>query len=74
MKPYQSFGLTTSVKDGNIEKALRKLKKKVNNDGRLAEAKARKDFTKPTEERKIAKAAAVKRWQKKLAKSQPKGR
>lgn len=60
-------GRTVSVRDGNVEKALRKLKKKVNNSGILYEVRQREYYVKPTTERKLAKGAAKSRWRKKLA-------
>ena len=63
-------GRTVNVKDGNVDKALRKLKKKVNNSGILFEVKQRQEYVKPSTERKIAKSAAKKRWQKYLRQQQ----
>ena len=69
----KNFGLTVYVGDDNIEKALRKLKKKINNDGKLQLVRARQEFVKPTTKRKLAKGAAKARWRKKLqAESMPK--
>jgi small subunit ribosomal protein S21 len=58
-------GLSVNVIDGNIEKALRRLKRKVENAGIIKELRERQHYTKPTEKRKLAKAAARKRWLKK---------
>lgn len=65
----EKTGLTVAT-HGNVEKALRKLKKKLALDGRLQDSKARKNFVKPTTKKKMAKAAAVKRNKKELAKTQ----
>jgi small subunit ribosomal protein S21 len=54
------------VHDGNFEKALRKLKKKVTESGLLQEVKDRQQFIKPTVKRKEAKSQAVRRWKKHL--------
>lgn len=54
------------VNDGNVEKALRKLKKKVTESGLLQEIRDRQEFVKPTIKRKIAKSQAVRRWKKHL--------
>lgn len=62
----KNFGLTVSVEHGNVEKALRKFKKKVSNDGRLQEYRAKEEYIKPTTVRKVKKASAKKRWQKQL--------
>jgi ribosomal protein S21 len=60
-------GRKVFVKDGNVEKALRKLKKKVAESGLLMDLQARQTYTKPSVEKKIAKALAKKRWKKQLA-------
>lgn len=54
------------VQDGNYEKALRKLKKKLTESGLLQEVRDRQQFTKPTVKRKEAKSQAVRRWKKHL--------
>lgn len=58
-------GLTVNVIDGNIEKAIRRLKRKVEAAGIMKELRERQHYTKPSEKRKLAKAAARKRWLKK---------
>ena len=60
------FGKVVVVKDGNVEKALRKFKKKVQESGLLDDLRARETYEKPTTRRKKAKAAAKNRWRKKL--------
>lgn len=59
-------GRKVLVNDGNVEKALRKLKKKVTESGLLQELRDRQEFVKPTIKRKIAKSQAVRRWKKHL--------
>jgi small subunit ribosomal protein S21 len=54
------------VKDGNVEKALRKFKKKIQESGLLDELRSRETYEKPTTERKRKKGAARARWKKKL--------
>jgi small subunit ribosomal protein S21 len=54
------------VQDGNVERALRKLKKKVQDSGLLDELRSREHYEKPTTERKRKKGAAKSRWRKKL--------
>ena len=54
------------VYDNNIEKALRKLKKKVTDSDLLQEIRDRQQFVKPTVKRKIAKSQAKRRWKKYL--------
>lgn len=54
-----------------FDQLLRRFKKAVDNDGLLQEIREREAFEKPTTKRKRAKAAAKKRWKKKLATMQP---
>ena len=60
-------GRKVFVKDGNVEKALRKFKKKVSESGLLQDLQARQTYTKPSVKRKIERAMAKKRWKKQLA-------
>jgi small subunit ribosomal protein S21 len=52
------------VADGNVEKAMRKFKKKIQNSGLLLELRERETFVKPTTRRKIKKGQARSRWRK----------
>ena len=54
------------VQDNNIEKALRKFKKKVQNSGVLEDLRAREFYIKPTTARKLKRSAAKNRWRKYL--------
>jgi small subunit ribosomal protein S21 len=54
------------VQDNNVEKALRKFKKKVQNSGILNDIREREFYTKPTTERKLRRSAAKHRWRKYL--------
>ena len=67
MKEYKRGVL---VKDGNVERALRKFKKKIQEQGLLVELKERETYEKPTTRRKRKKAAAKNRWQKQLRSQQ----
>lgn len=58
------------VKDGNVEKALRKFKKKILEQGLLEELRERMTYEKPTTERKRKKGAARARWRKQLRSQQ----
>jgi small subunit ribosomal protein S21 len=58
------------VVNDNVEKALRKFKKKVSDSGLLQELRERESYEKPTTARKKAKSAAQRRWKKKLADEQ----
>jgi small subunit ribosomal protein S21 len=56
--------------DGNVEKALRKFKKKVAESRKLLDLREREHYVKPTTARKIKKNAAQGRWKKYLASQQ----
>lgn len=58
------------VKDGNVEKALRKFKKKITDSGLLNELRERETYEKPTTSRKRKKSTAKNRWQKQLRSQQ----
>jgi small subunit ribosomal protein S21 len=62
-------GLTVYV-DGDVNKALRKFKKKVEESGLLQTLMEKQFYTKPTTERKRKKGAARARWLKKLKNEQ----
>lgn len=55
----------------HLESMLRRFKRACEKAGLLPELKKRAYFIKPTKERKQEKAAAIKRYQKKLMKEQP---
>ena len=57
-------GTKVYVKDGNVEKALRKLKKKVQRSNILQDVKERQNYVQPSQKRKTAKEAAKRRWAK----------
>ena len=67
MKEYRRSVL---VQDNNMERALRKFKKKIQEQGLLLELKERETYEKPTTRRKRKKAAAKNRWQKQLRSQQ----
>lgn len=69
-KPSKILGNLVFVTNDNVEKALRKFKKKVQESGLLQELRERETYEKPTTSRKKAKAAAKRRWKKKLADEQ----
>jgi small subunit ribosomal protein S21 len=64
-------GRKVIVKDGNVEKALRKFKKKVSESGLLMELQRRERYTKPSVEKKLARSMAKKRWQKQQSQQNP---
>jgi small subunit ribosomal protein S21 len=61
-------GLTVEVRNGDFNYALRKFKKKVQEDGILQELRDRQHYVKPSTKRAKAKAAGIARWKKKQAK------
>jgi small subunit ribosomal protein S21 len=63
-------GRSVTVVDGNVEKALRKFKKKVQAAGVLNDVRDREHYVKPTTERKLKRNAARKRWERQLASQQ----
>ena len=64
-KKIKGTGIT--VKDGeNINQALRRFKRKVEDGGTLDVLRAKEFYEKPTTERKRKKGAAQARWRKKL--------
>jgi small subunit ribosomal protein S21 len=62
----QIKGCSVTVVNDQVDKALRKFKKKVLETGLLKDLKEREFYEKPTTARKKKKAAAKNRWQKKL--------
>ncbi len=69
-KSNKIIGNLVYVTNDNVEKALRKFKKKVAESGLLQDLREREYYEKPTTARKKAKAAAKRRWKKKLADEQ----
>jgi small subunit ribosomal protein S21 len=64
-------GSTVYVKENeNINQALRRFKKKIDDSGLLEELRAREFYEKPTTERKRKAGAAKARWNKKLREQQ----
>ena len=63
----KSKGTGITVKDGeNINQALRRFKRKMEEAGTLDTLRAKEFYEKPTTERKRKKGAAKARWNKKL--------
>jgi len=60
-------GRKVFVKDGNVEKAIRKFKKKISESGLLQELQERERYIKPSVKKKLARSIAKKRWKKFLA-------
>ena len=64
----QVKGIAVEVRNGNVEAAIRKFKKKVQEAGIIQEIRERKEYTKPSVKKARAKAAGRARWLKKLRK------
>ena len=63
----KSKGTGVTVKDGeNINQALRRFKRKIEEAGTLDTLRSKEFYEKPTTERKRKKGAAKARWNKKL--------
>lgn len=64
-KQPQANGLQVFVREGeDINRALRKLKKKIEAAGILKEIRERQFYQKPSEKRRKAKKAGIQRWKK----------
>jgi small subunit ribosomal protein S21 len=67
MENFKLKGKTVVLKDGeNINQALRKFKKKIDESGLIEDLKNRECYIKPSIRRKKDAGAAKARWQKKL--------
>ncbi|MBT3792902.1 MAG: 30S ribosomal protein S21 [Rhodospirillales bacterium] len=60
--------MLVTVKDNNVDQALRALKKKMQREGVYREMKMRRSFEKPSEKRAREKAEAVRRHRKLMRK------
>lgn len=63
-------GNAVAVQHDNVEKALRKFKKKIMESGLLNELREREFYEKPTTERKRKKSQAKRRWERHLSNQQ----
>jgi small subunit ribosomal protein S21 len=59
-------GSTVYVKNDNVEQAMRKFKKKMQDSGLLQDLRDREFYEKPTATRKKKASAAKNRWKKKV--------
>jgi small subunit ribosomal protein S21 len=67
----KSKGTGVTVRDNeNINQALRRFKRKIEDAGILEDLRKKEFYEKPTTARKKAKGAAKSRWRKKLEKDQ----
>lgn len=69
-KKENNFEGSTVHVDGDVNRALRKFKKKIEESGILQTLMEKQFYTKPSERRKKAAGAARARWLKKLEKQQ----
>ena len=60
--------VTVVVKNGNVDRAMRTLKKKLQKEGLLKELKQRQYFEKPSAKKARKKAEGIKRYQRYLRK------
>ena len=60
--------IEVQVRNGNLEKAMRVLKKKVQKEGIVKEIKRRQFYMKPSEVKREAKKEGIKNFKKKMAK------
>ena len=73
-KAHQYNGSRVFVTDGNVEKALRKFKNKIQESGKLEEVRERMEYVKPTIARTQAKNRARRRWLKQVEADELAGR
>ena len=57
-----SRGMFVEVRNNDVGRAMRKLKKMMNNEGMIKDMRKQEHFEKPSLKKKKAKAAARKRW------------
>ena len=65
-------GLYVEVRNNDVGRAMRKLKKMCNNDGLFKEIREKEFYEKPSLKKKKEKAAARKRWLKQVEKNKEK--
>ncbi len=63
-------GMRVDVRNGDINKALRRFKKKIAEDGILQELRAREFYQAKGTKRRVEKQAAIRRYKKKRIKDQ----
>jgi len=56
--------VSVNVRDGNVEQALRALKKKMQREGLFREMKLRKNYEKPSEKKAREKSESIRRSRK----------
>jgi|TARA_B100000073_G_scaffold212369_1_gene176542 ribosomal protein S21 len=68
LSDFKAKGMHVEVRNNDVNRAMRKLKKLVNQEGIIKEIRDRQHFVGASEKRRKAKAQGRKRWLKKLAK------
>lgn len=64
LTPASEDGMLITVRDNNVDQALRALKKKLQREGVYREMKLRRHYEKPSERRARERAAAISRARK----------
>ena len=62
------MSITVNVRNGNLEQAMRVLKRKVQKEGLVKELRERQYYKKPSEIKQEKKKEAIKNWKKKQKK------
>ena len=62
------MSIVVNVRNGNLEQAMRVLKRKVQKEGLVKELRERQFYKKPSEIRQEKKKEAIKNWKKKQKK------
>ena len=65
---FSKNGMCVEVRNNDVNRAMRKLKKLVNQEGIIKEIRDRQHYVKPSELKRKAKAQGKKRWEKKREK------
>ena len=67
-KEVSKLSITVEVRNGNLEKAMRVLKKKVMKEGIIKEVRRRQYYQKPSEIKREKKKEGIKNFKKKMKK------
>ena len=59
--PVSIQGLSIAVRDNNVETALRRLRKRIDADGRIKDVQENRYYSKPSEQKRVNKKKAVMR-------------
>jgi small subunit ribosomal protein S21 len=73
-KSTRKGGARVEVKDGNVDKALRKFKNKIQESGLLEEVRERMEYVKPCVRRLKDENQARRRWLRQVEKDELEGR